>query len=161
GPRNQAVERVQFADEVALADPADRRVAAHLADVVGAERDQANARTPPGRGRRGLAPGMAGADHQNVKHGEALHGHRSTWNSHLPRQNRPNSESSKSSTPARPVSRSNVSRETRKPSACRTQSLLFPACCSATRASCKWLAWRRLSASAPSAGSKLPAKSPI
>src|SRR6185369_3850981 len=66
--RHQPVEHIEFADQVALADPADRRVARHLAGVLGAERQQPDARAAPRGRRRSFASGMAGADHQDVVH---------------------------------------------------------------------------------------------
>ena len=67
-PPHQAVERVDLADEVALAEAANGRIAGHLADggdAVGDERGlRAHAR---GRGRS-LAAGMAAADDDDVEH---------------------------------------------------------------------------------------------
>ena len=72
GARHQPVEHVELADQMALADPADRRVARHLPDVFGAEGQQADARAAPGRGRRSFAAGMAGADDEHVVHARPL-----------------------------------------------------------------------------------------
>jgi hypothetical protein len=72
GSRHQSVENVELADEMALADPADRRVARHLPGILGPECDKANARAAAGRGSRSLASGMAGANHQYVVHSLAL-----------------------------------------------------------------------------------------
>jgi hypothetical protein len=72
GQCHQPVEYVELAHEVAFANAANRRIARHLSNVLGAERQQADARATPGRGSRSLAPGMAGPDHQNVVHGCAL-----------------------------------------------------------------------------------------
>ncbi len=67
-----AAERVNLADQVALADTADRRVARHLADMVEVEREHQRARTHPGRSQRGFDTGMAGTDDDNVVvHGES------------------------------------------------------------------------------------------
>ena len=52
-----AAERVDLADQVALADPADRGVAGHLADVVEVEREHQRARAHPRRGQRGFDSG--------------------------------------------------------------------------------------------------------
>ena len=69
---HQAVKHVELANEVALAHPPDRGVARHLTGVLGTECQQANPRPAPRcRGRR-LAPGMAGADDQNVEHPASL-----------------------------------------------------------------------------------------
>ena len=66
-PRHQAIERVDLADEMPLAEAADGRIAGHLADggdAVGDERGHgAHARS---RGR-GLAAGMAAADDDDVE----------------------------------------------------------------------------------------------
>jgi hypothetical protein len=43
-----------------------------LTNVFGTEGKQPNARAAPGSRSRSLAPGMAGADHQNVMHKAAL-----------------------------------------------------------------------------------------
>ena len=56
GARHQAVEHVEFADQMSLADAADRRIAAHLADILGAEGDQPDARAATRRGRGRFAP---------------------------------------------------------------------------------------------------------
>src|SRR5262249_50989641 len=65
-PAHDAVERVDLAHEMAFAEPADRRVARHLADrrpLVGQEQRL----RPEPRGRRSrLAPGMPAADHDDV-----------------------------------------------------------------------------------------------
>ena len=67
-----AAEGVDLADQVALADAADGRVAGHLADVIEVEREHQRARAHPGRGERGFDSGMAGADDDDVVvHGES------------------------------------------------------------------------------------------
>lgn len=71
-PGHQTVEDVQFPHEMALPHPANRRVAAHLANIVGTEGDKPDARTTARRGRRGFAPGVAGTYHKNVKHRRRL-----------------------------------------------------------------------------------------
>ena len=63
---HQAVERIDLAHEMALAEPADGRVAGHLADGGEAVRDQRRARAHAGGRRGGLAAGMAAADHNDV-----------------------------------------------------------------------------------------------
>ncbi len=64
---HEAVERIDLAHQMALAEPADGRVAGHLADGregVGDEgRSGAHAR---GRGGR-LAPGVAAAHHDHIE----------------------------------------------------------------------------------------------
>jgi hypothetical protein len=75
GQRHCAAHGVDFLDQVALADPADRRVAAHLAqglDVVGQQQSLAvHAR----RGQCGLGAGMAATDHDHVKFLRVKHIH--------------------------------------------------------------------------------------
>ena len=71
GARHQTVEHVELAHQMALADAADRGIARHLAGILGAEGEQADARAAAGRGSRSLAAGMAGTDHQNVVHDPA------------------------------------------------------------------------------------------
>ena len=67
GERHRPAERVDFLDQVALADPADRRVAGHLAQRFDAVSQQQRARTDPRRGERGLGAGVATADHNDVE----------------------------------------------------------------------------------------------
>ena len=64
---HQAVERIDLAHQMALAEPADGRVAGHLADGGEAVRDQRRARAHAGSRRRGLAAGMAAADNDDVE----------------------------------------------------------------------------------------------
>ena len=64
--RHGAAQRIDLLDQMALADAADGRVAAHLAerlDVVGEQQ-----RAPPHAGgrERGLGAGVAAADHDHV-----------------------------------------------------------------------------------------------
>ena len=63
---HHAVQRVDLADQMPLAQAADRRVAAHLADLGGVERQQQ--RLGPGARRSGcgFAAGMTAADDHNV-----------------------------------------------------------------------------------------------
>src|SRR5947207_1145043 len=69
---HQPVEHIQLAHEMALADATDGRVAAHLADILDAETDQANAGAATCRRRRRLAARMPSTDNQNVVHLRAL-----------------------------------------------------------------------------------------
>jgi hypothetical protein len=64
---HDAVECVDFLDEVALADPADRRVARHRADRFDALRQQQRRRAGTGRSRRRLGSGMTAADDDHVE----------------------------------------------------------------------------------------------
>ena len=72
--RHQAVEDVELADQMTFADTADRRIARHLADVLGPEGDKSDARATARRGGGSLASGMAGTNDQDVEHAEALSG---------------------------------------------------------------------------------------
>jgi hypothetical protein len=66
--RHQPVEHVELADQMTLPNATDRRVARHLSGIFPPERQQPDAR-PAARGSgSSLAPGMAGADHQNIVH---------------------------------------------------------------------------------------------
>jgi len=74
GMGHQAAEGVDLLDQVALADAADGRVAAHLAqgfDVVG-EQQGARAEARGGQGR--LGPGMAAAHYDDIEFVLILHG---------------------------------------------------------------------------------------
>src|SRR5579864_7677210 len=64
---HQAVERVDFANQVALAETADRRVAGHDADCLEALGDQRRGRAEAGRRRGRLAAGMTAADDDDVE----------------------------------------------------------------------------------------------
>jgi hypothetical protein len=72
GARHQTIENVQLADQVTLADAADRRVAGHLPDVFAPKRDQSDAGAAPSRGGRGFTAGVAGPDDKNIVHGPSL-----------------------------------------------------------------------------------------
>ena len=65
-PAHEAVERVDLAHEMALSEPADRRIARHGADGRGPLRDHGGARAHPRGGRSGFAAGMAAADNDHV-----------------------------------------------------------------------------------------------
>ena len=66
-PAHRAAERVDLADDLPLADAADRRVAAHLADGVAIGREQRGLGPQPRSRQRRLGPGMPGADHDHVE----------------------------------------------------------------------------------------------
>ena len=74
GPAHGAAEGVDLADDLPLADAADGRVAAHLADGVAVGREQGGAGAHPRGGQRGLGPGVAGADDDHVEVVGAGHG---------------------------------------------------------------------------------------
>ena len=63
---HHAVERVDLADQMALAEAADGRVAGHLADGLGLVGQQRRARAAARGRRRRLAAGMAAADDDDV-----------------------------------------------------------------------------------------------
>jgi hypothetical protein len=65
-PAHHAIQGVDLANEMALPQPADCRVAGHLADRVAPMRDQGGARSKARGGGRGFAPGMASADDNDV-----------------------------------------------------------------------------------------------
>ena len=74
---HQPVQRIDFAHQMALAEPADRGIAGHLADSVEAVRDQRRLRAHARGCGRGLAAGMAAADDDDVEcrvHGRASTG---------------------------------------------------------------------------------------
>ena len=66
-PAHQAVQRIDLAHQMALAEPADGRVARHLADGGELVGDQRRARAHAGSGSGGLAAGMAAAHHDDVE----------------------------------------------------------------------------------------------
>ena len=66
-PSHQPVQRVHLAHQMPLAEPADGRVARHLADGRALLRHQRRARAEPGRGGSGLHPGVPAANDQNVE----------------------------------------------------------------------------------------------
>ena len=71
--RHRAAERVDLLHEVALADAADRRVAAHLADRLDVVREQQRARARAGRGERGFGAGVAATDHDHIMERREVH----------------------------------------------------------------------------------------
>src|SRR5581483_8626391 len=73
---HEPVECIDLAHEVALAEPADGRVAGHLADGGEAMGDEGGARAHAGGRGRGLATGVAAADDDDIeaKIGALAHG---------------------------------------------------------------------------------------
>ena len=65
--RHRAAQRVDLLDQVALADAADRRVAAHLPQGLDVVRQQQRRRAHARRGERGLGAGVAAADDDHVE----------------------------------------------------------------------------------------------
>jgi hypothetical protein len=66
-PRHDAAQRIDLAHQVALADAADRRVAAHLPHGLDLVRQQQRARAHARSRQRGLGAGMAAADDDHVE----------------------------------------------------------------------------------------------
>ena len=66
GCGHRAAERVDLAHEMALADPADRGIAAHLADGLDVVRQKQRARAGPRARERGFRAGVAAADDDDV-----------------------------------------------------------------------------------------------
>ena len=66
-PTDNAVEGVDLADQVALADTAHGRVARHLANGIGAMGHERHVGANPRCSRCGLGAGMAAADYDNVE----------------------------------------------------------------------------------------------
>ena len=87
GAPHQSIKRINLADQMPLAQPADRGVARHRPDPVAAMRQQRGARAPTGRRCGSLGAGMAAANHDYVK--VLFH-----VKHHFPMQKRANSASS-------------------------------------------------------------------
>ena len=84
--RHRAAQRVDFLDQVALADAADGRIAAHLPERFDVVRQQQRARAHARGRERGFGAGMAAADDDDVEfrgsgRGNGFHPGRSaqTW----------------------------------------------------------------------------------
>ena len=74
-PSDQAVKRIDLADQMALAQPADSRVAGHRPDTVAGKADQSGRHAHARCHGSGLATGMASANHNDIKfpHHAAAH----------------------------------------------------------------------------------------
>ena len=68
-----AAERVDLLDQMALADPADRRVAAHLAERLDGVRQQQSRCPHARRGERSLGAGMTATDNDHVEMSRKKH----------------------------------------------------------------------------------------
>ena len=66
-PAHHAVQGIDFPNQMPLAQPANGRVARHLANGRKLVGDQRGLRPEPRRGRRGLGPGMSATDHDDVE----------------------------------------------------------------------------------------------
>ena len=67
GNRHGAAKRVDLFDEVSLADPADRRIARHLAQCFDAVREQERLAPHSRAGERSFGAGVAAADDDDIK----------------------------------------------------------------------------------------------
>ena len=63
---HQATQRIDFANHVAFADPADRRIAAHLADGIQVRCDQRRLRAQPSCSGSGFGSRMTGSDNNDI-----------------------------------------------------------------------------------------------
>ena len=66
-PAHEAVEGIDLAHQMPLAEPADGGVAGHLADLGRLVRDQGRGRAHAGSRSRGFRPGMATTDHNHIE----------------------------------------------------------------------------------------------
>ncbi len=66
-PAHQAVQRIDFPHQMALAESANGRVAGHRADGRKPMRDQRRGRAHARGGGRGLAAGMPATDHDDIE----------------------------------------------------------------------------------------------
>ena len=67
GRRHRPTQRIDLLDQMALADTADRRIAAHRAERLDVVGEQQRRRPHARRRQRRLGPGMAATDHDHVK----------------------------------------------------------------------------------------------
>ncbi len=67
GAAHQPIERIDLADQMALADSADRRVAAHRPNCLEVESHQGRARAHPGSNGRSLDPGVPAANNDDIE----------------------------------------------------------------------------------------------
>jgi hypothetical protein len=70
---HRPAQRVDFLDQVALADAPDGRIARHLAERLDAVGEQQGAAAHARRGQRGFRAGMAASHHDDVE--RSIHGH--------------------------------------------------------------------------------------
>ena len=73
GARHEAAQGVDFAHQMAFANAADGRIAAHRAEGVDAVRKQQRLRAHARGGQRGFGTGMAAADDDDIKGGRVIH----------------------------------------------------------------------------------------
>ncbi|MPN35441.1 hypothetical protein SDC9_182939 [bioreactor metagenome] len=74
GGGHGTAQRIDFTHQMALADAADRRVAAHRPERFEVVRQQQRGRTGPRRGKRGFGTGVAAADDDDIETGGIKHG---------------------------------------------------------------------------------------
>ena len=89
GKRHRAAERVDLLDQVALADAADGRIAAHLPQRLDVVREQQGAPAHARSRERGFGARMAAADHDHVEFRTETHHAESTRFSEARTVNRP------------------------------------------------------------------------
>jgi len=77
---HDATHRVYLAYEVTFAHTADRRIAAHLAEIIRPEREQRHTRSPARGSTSRLTSCVSTTDDQNVKHLPPIQAPRSTFN---------------------------------------------------------------------------------
>ena len=73
GRRHRTAQRIDIAHQMALADTADRRVAAHRPECVEVVRQQQRVRTRPRRGKRSFGAGVTAADDDDIETGGVKH----------------------------------------------------------------------------------------
>jgi hypothetical protein len=71
-PGHEAVENVQLADKMTLADATDRRIAAHLAKVVSSHGDKRHVSTRTSRCTRSFAASVTRTYDKDVEHLAAI-----------------------------------------------------------------------------------------
>ncbi len=79
-PAHQPIQRINLAHQMALAQPANRRVAGHLANGRNLVCQQKCASAHPRRGRRGFTAGVPAPDHDDIICAHALpYAHAGLW----------------------------------------------------------------------------------
>ena len=73
GGGHGAAEGIDFLDQMALADPANGRIAAHLPKCFDVVRQQQGFYPHAGSSQRCFGTGMAAADHDHIKTGREIH----------------------------------------------------------------------------------------
>ena len=73
GSGHGSAEGIDFLDQMALADPANGRIAAHLPKRLDVVRQQQGFYPHAGSSKRCFGTGMAAADHDHIKTGREIH----------------------------------------------------------------------------------------